>query len=80
MSMIAPITFVEEYKDYSYDELLPVRDGLIRDIVNFEQNYDPKETPDFYPTPSTRYNMSLEYLSELCKLIAEKHRENAWEE
>ena len=36
MSMISPETYADQYKDMSYEELLPIRDDLIRDIWNFE--------------------------------------------
>ena len=75
MSMISPTYFVEQYKDYKYEDLLPIRDELIEDIKAFEQGGESEESIIISPSPSVIYQSNLEYLSELLKLIAEKYRE-----
>ena len=73
--MISPKTFIEEYKDKNYAELLPIRDRLIRSIRRFEkQTYD-KRMDGLCPAPEVQYQMHLQYLGELCKLICEKYNE-----
>ncbi len=77
MSMISPGAFVNEYKDMSYEELLPVRDELIEDIREFEKSGGGPS--NICPSPSTVYQVHLEYLGKLCELIADKFRDRQWE-
>lgn len=73
--MISPEGFIEAYKNKSYKELLPVRDELIEDIRAFEnQTYD-SELSMICPSPEVTYQCRLEYLGELCELIAEKYNQ-----
>ena len=77
MSMVSPDYFVEEYKDMTYEELLPVRDELIEDIREFE-----KKGPGvggMQPSPNTMYQVRLEYLGKLCELIASKFQDLQWQ-
>ena len=77
MSMVSPDYYVDDYKDMSYEELLPIRGELIEDIKAFEKS---DGLPSgMYPSPSTRYQVHLEYLGKLCELIAEKFRDMEWE-
>ena len=78
MSMISPEMYVEEYKDMTYEELLPVRDELIEAIRSFEKNGDSDN--GYQPSPKTIYQVHLEYLGKLCELIADKFRDMQWEE
>ena len=75
--MISPDAFILDYKDMSYEELLPVRDELIDNIRNFEINGSKGD--NIYPSSSTRYQVTLEYLGMLCELIAEKYRDLQWQ-
>ena len=71
--MISPEMFVELHKDKKYKELLPVRDELIQAIREFEEEaYDPEKAL-INPSPDVVYQMNLEYLGKLCKLISEKY-------
>ena len=74
--MIAPATFVEAYKDSSYEELMEARDDLIKEIRSFEDAYFngklAEEYRQYLPDPETRYQVNMEYLSELLKLMHEK--------
>ena len=41
--MISPGMFIAEHEDKKYKDLLPVRDRLIKDILEFEnKTYDPE--------------------------------------
>ena len=72
MSMRSPNALMEDYKNRSYKELLKIRDKLIEDIKDFENN--PKQSSMIIsPSPEVRYQCNLEYLSKICKLIAEKY-------
>ena len=55
--MISPDAFILDYKDMSYEELLPVRDELIDNIRNFEINGSKGD--NIYPSSSTRYQVTL---------------------
>ena len=77
MSMVSPDYFVEEYKDMTYEELLPVRDELIEDIREFEKNGP--GASGMHPSPSTIYQVNLEYLGKLCELIADKYQDLQWQ-
>ena len=75
--MFPPETFISSHADKSYEELIDVRDELIRDIKQFEEN-PTSEDSDFIiicPGPDVVYQMHLEYLSAICKLIIKKFRE-----
>lgn len=77
MSMISPDYFIEEYKDMAYEELLPVRDELIDEIREFEKNVP--DNGGISPSPSTMYQVRLEYLGKLCELIVDKYRDLQWQ-
>ena len=70
--MLSPEAFIGEYKDYSYDDLLPVKDELINEIKELEKG-DNKGY-----SGNTRYQMDLEYLGKLCELIADKFPDLQW--
>ena len=71
--MISPDWFIEEHKEKSYAELLPVRDELIKGIKDFEsRSYDPEDNM-MNPSPEVIYQCNLQYLSKLCDLIADKY-------
>lgn len=84
--MLAPPDYIlEENKDKSYEELLEVRDRLIREIRKFEKDgpvYEKYEDGDLLladlvssPSPDMVYRNDLESLGLLCKLISEKYTE-----
>ena len=71
---ITPEAFIEEQKNKSYEDLIIVRDGLIRKVQEFELNHekDPEDVVDF-PLENDFYYCSLKQLGELCNLIADKY-------
>jgi hypothetical protein len=73
--MISPDMFVELHKHKKYEELLTVRDELIKEIREFEtKTYDP-EMDNICPSPDVIYQVNLLYLGQLCELISEKYNE-----
>ena len=73
--MISPEGFFEEYRNKTYTELLTVRDELFDQIRTFEKHtYDPK-LAHLHASPEVVYQCNLEYLGQLCKLIAEKYNQ-----
>ena len=73
--MVSPEFYVEELKDKSYKELLKKREELLEGIYAFENGKIDEKEFMIIPSPDVKYQMHLEYLGELCKLIAEKYRE-----
>ncbi len=69
--MMSPEVYIDEQKNKSYDELLKEKERLVKDIEQYENNPDFEEII-IDPSPDVRYQCNLEYLSELCKLIADK--------
>ena len=75
-----PIKNFSRYgKNKSYKELLPVRDELMQEIWTFENHSYDSELIMMHPSPEVVYQCNLEYLGELCKLIADKYnQEYVW--
>jgi len=74
--MISPQSFIKEFKNKSYKELLEERENLLRSIYEFEKNGVDNKLGDFIkPSPNVIYQVNLEYLGELCRLISEKFNE-----
>ena len=71
--MISPENYADRYKDMSYESLLKIRDVLIENIVEFENNKD-KIVSDIieHPSPDVVYSMNLQYLAQICNLLSEK--------
>ena len=77
--MISPDYFAEERKNLSYPELIRERDELISFMQDFEKKEMAGDRSDpewrYHPSPVVRYQMHLEYLTELCRLMKEKYNE-----
>ena len=75
--MFSPETFIKQLKDYTFPQLIAEKDSLIIEIKELEKivyendRTDPEWNVD--PGPDVRYQMNLEYLAALCKLIKEKY-------
>ena len=73
--MISPITYVEELKDTDYNTLIKERDQLIEYIVEFEKKEKAGDRSgnewNYCPSPDVVYQVYLEYLAELCKMMKE---------
>ena len=77
--MISPISYIEELKDNSFEQLIAERDSLIQEIMELEKiafkKGEDRTDPawQFCPGPDVRYQMNLGYLAELCSFIEEKY-------
>ena len=73
--MISPNCYIDELKDKSYKELLKERKELLKAIYSFEKEEIEQGEIIYSPSPEVVYQMNLEYLGELCKLISKKYNE-----
>ena len=75
--MTSPDAYRAMHKDDSIEDLIKNRDGLIEQIRELEQIVYSRDKTDeawnINPGPDVRYQMDLEYLAELCKLLKEKY-------
>ena len=81
--MISPQGYVARLKDATYEEMIKERDSLIRYIRKYEKLEKAGDWTGedwmIHPQPDVRYQMYLEYLSELCKVMKEKYnQEYVW--
>ena len=73
--MIGPEIFKESLRHKSLEEIIKVRDRLIREIRRYERD-GPEDTEiAMDPGPDVVYYCNLSYLSEICGLIQEKIHE-----
>ena len=73
--MIDPEIFKESLRHESLEEIIKVRDRLIREIRRYERD-GPEDTEiAMDPGPDVVYYCNLSYLSEICGLIQEKIHE-----
>ena len=81
--MISPSNYIEQLENADYAELITERDNLLAYIKEYEAkeiagDRSGKEW-DIDPQPDVRYQVYLEYLGELCKLMQEKYnRDYVW--
>ncbi|WP_407397136.1 hypothetical protein [Anaerovibrio sp.] len=77
--MISPDMFIEQIKNATYMELIKERKRLIRTISKYEKDEisEDHSGPEWLirPSPDVRYQMYLEYLSELCSFMCQKYNE-----
>lgn len=75
--MMSPESFVRAYKDEPIEEIIKIRDELIDNIKNLEKIVFSKDRSseewNFHPGPDVRYQVNLEYLSQICILLSEKY-------
>ena len=75
--MIGPEGYIDRLKDASYPELIKEREQLLRRITDFEEKEMAGDRSGeewlIKPSPDVHYQMELEYLGELCRLMAEKY-------
>ena len=79
MMMICPEYYAKQWGNTSYPELIRERDDLIGYLREFEEKETAGDRSDlewrYSPSPDVRYQMQLEYLAELCRLMKEKYNE-----
>ncbi len=83
--MISPNGYVEEHVNDTFEEMIEERKRLVDTINQLEEiAYDEDHSDpqwQFCPGPDVQYQMTLEYLSELCNLLKEKYnKEIVWGE
>lgn len=75
--MISPGMYISEHENDSFSQLIKERDSLLREIRRLEKIvFCEDRTAEewcFKPGPDVRYQMNLEYLSELCRFISRKY-------
>ena len=75
--MFSPDTFIKQLNDYTFPQLIAEKDSLVIEIKELEKIvYENDRTDQEWnvdPSPDIRYQMNLEYLAALCKLIKEKY-------
>lgn len=77
--MISPDSYIDEFKNKKYKELVVEKNKLLKEISDFENNNIPKESYNINPSPDVIYQCNLLYLSKLCELIADKYnKEYEW--
>ena len=77
--MISPMSYVDEHKNDSIEQLIKERKSLIKEIEKLEKIVFSKDRSsaewNFCPGPDVRYQVELEYLSELCQYISERYNQ-----
>ena len=75
--MISPTTYGEHVKDADYLELIKRREELLASIREFEAKEIAGDRSGeewlTHPTPDVQYQVELEYLGELCRIMHEKY-------
>ena len=83
--MLGPVNYIDEIKDYSFEELIKEREeleGYLKELEEVAFDRDKKDPSwKICPQPDVQYQMNLEYLAELCQFIKEKYsKEFVWGE
>ncbi len=77
--MISPMLYIDEHKNDSIEQLINERESLVNRIEQLEKIVFCKEKEgeewSYCPGPDVQYQVSLEYLAELCKYIRERYSE-----
>ena len=70
--MIDPFSYVDQYKNASYQEILKFKNELISDITKFEHDFDRKD-PNWRvcPSPDVYYQWNLEALGLIAPMLSE---------
>ena len=81
--MISPQGYITEHEKDSFAQLIKERESLLEEIRGLEKIVFANDKSDeawmVCPSPDTRYQMNLRYLSELCKFMYAKYnREIVW--
>lgn len=83
--MISPETYVSFHEKDSFDQLIKERKRIIKEIAALEKIvFKDNKSDDAWqidPDPDVQYQLTLEYLAELCKFMSQKYnREVVWGE
>lgn len=75
--MTSPSMYLEKLKDAEYMDLIAEREKLLAFIRDFEEKEiaDDRSSDEWgvHPQPDMRYQVYLEYLCELCRMMKEKY-------
>lgn len=78
--MISPGGYIEDFKDADYNTLIKERDELIAYIVEYEKKEKAGDRSGdewmINSSPDVCYQVHLEYLAEMCKLMHQKYNED----
>lgn len=81
--MISPETYIDEWQNRSYLELVEERKRLQKSIQKYEESLEGEGVSDdiaYCPSPDVVYQCELEYLAKLCKLTSKTfNREIIWD-
>ena len=80
--MMSPDTFLAEYENATYMELLKLKNELVHCIEDFEKDYDQEEPRwNMNPSPDVGYQWNLEVLGKVSILLKEAfNKEYEWGE
>lgn len=83
--MISPDGYMAMHENDSFEQLIKERKSLVSEINKLEKIvFDEDKTDEAWmicPGPDVKYQMSLEYLAELCKFMKEKYnKEVVWDD
>ena len=77
--MISPKSYLDNHRDKDFEQLIKERDSLIKSITSLERivfNEDRSgDAWKFHPGPDVKYQMELDYLSELCRFMSNKYNQ-----
>ncbi len=77
--MICPESYINTIKNKPYEKLIEERKVLELEIEHLENTLFSKNSVStetvIYPRPDVKYQMNLEYLSELCKFMKNKYNQ-----
>ncbi len=72
---ISPGTLIDQGKDKTYEELLAVRNELIKEIEDFEKEKGANHIRVYtMPSKELIYENNLKYLGKICLLISDKFK------
>lgn len=71
--MISPKMYIKGLENKTYSELIIAKNKLIDEINDFGNGSE--QVSGMKPSPKTIYQVNLQYLAELCNLIASKYSE-----
>lgn len=71
--MISPESYLAEYADAPYSELLKLKNELVQQLTDFETDYNhDKLNWTVCPSPDVQYQWNLEVLSQVCLMMKRK--------
>lgn len=74
--MLCPSAYVSVLEDEPYNVLIEKKNNLVEEIKELEEMMFSRESPvggyDICPSPDVMYQVKLDYLSELCKLMTNR--------